>query len=287
MGDWFKTGWEASSEVEKETESDSGSGGGGYQPVRFWMPAETTKRIMFLDDELFQFYEHSVKINGNWRNYFICRLKNKIDQSCALCDLDTGKDSPINRYYIGFLTIADFSRWESNKGKVYQYDRKLYGVKLGSQKRPGPMKKIKRLRERHGGLTGCVFDVYREGTQSSTVGDEFSLVEKVEPKDIPEYARKMGVNPEPWHQKDNPDGKDWTPFKYAEIFKPQSNDDIRAALGVGGGQQNQGQGNQSGQSKQQTVGGGGGGAGWSDTGGQKGQGHTDKSAFGGDDDAEY
>ena len=51
-----------------------------YGPRRFWMPAQATKRILFLDAEPFCFYEHSLwALTGNGKDKEICLKKNNID----------------------------------------------------------------------------------------------------------------------------------------------------------------------------------------------------------------
>lgn len=46
---WAKQGWDTGS-AEKEADKQHASKGAR----RFWMPADTTKRILFLDDEPFE-----------------------------------------------------------------------------------------------------------------------------------------------------------------------------------------------------------------------------------------
>jgi hypothetical protein len=227
---WAKTGWGGVDEADKEAESMASE----YGPRRFWMPPENTKRIMFLDDSPFGFWEHSVKMNGNWRNYFICLSRNGISDNCVIDGLKAQ-----NLYYIGFLSVVDFSSWTSQKGKTYQYDVKLYGAKLGSSEKPGILKKLRRLRDRHNGLVGKIFDVYRSGAKTEGIGDEFTLVETIPPEKIHDYARSIGVNPGPKTEQ-TPDGKNWVPFNYAEIFKPKSNDELRGLVGLGSSQQGPG-----------------------------------------------
>lgn len=263
--DWYNTGWDDVDQAEKDTPS------GGFSPFRIWIPPEQTRRLLWIDDDPFQFWEHAVKINGSWQNNFVCRMKNKLDETCYFCDQKKsgGKNVPINLYYIGFFTVIDFTAWTANNGKVYQYDRKLYGAKLGSKDKPGILKKLRRLKERHGRLAGLLFDIYRSGSKAASVGDEFEVVEKIDPREIHEYARRIGVNP---------DEKKWVPFNYPELFKPVSNEEMRQVWGGGGGGGPQNQ-----QRNEETVGGGSGGRGWGNTGRKSETEHP----VGGDEDVEY
>ncbi len=223
---WFKTGTQAIEDTEKEIAQSGGSGGGGggggsRGPRRFWMPADTDKRIMFLDDEFFQFWEHNVYLNNSWRHYFVCLLKNGIEQSCYL-----DKVHRCNLYYIGFLSCVDFSAWTSKKNVTYQYERKLFSCKLGTKDKPGVLRTLKRLKERHGTLTGQIFDVHRKGAKSEGCGDEFTHVETIDPTKLWDYARnQLQIDPEK---------KEWKPFNYPEIFKPLSNDQLLQIVGSGG-----------------------------------------------------
>jgi hypothetical protein len=184
----------------------------GQSTSRFWMPPDTTRRIMFLDGEPFCFHEHSVLMGGNWRNYFVCPLKNGLESSCILCDYDKA-----NRYYIGFLTCIDFRSWDDSRGFMHENERILYGAKIGSKERPGVLRKILRLRERYGDLTGLIFEVYRSGARSPNIGDEFTFIEKIESDKIQDYARSLGVNLEQ---------NKWEPFNYEEVFKPLKNSQL-------------------------------------------------------------
>ncbi len=237
-------------------------------------PGEGTRKRRIRNTGV-SFWEHAVKINGSWNgNDYICRVKNKLGDKCFFCDKkkEGGKNTPINLSYIGFLTVADFSAWTNSKGVTYQYGRKLFGAKLGSKDYPGILKKLKRMKERHGRLTGCIFDIYRSGPKKPSIGDEFSLVEKIDPREIHEYAkRELGIDPVE---------KKWEPFNYSEEFKPVSNEQMAQDWGGSGQSQQQQQGD-----GDRTVGGGNGGAGWGNTGGDE-DGYV-PGAGGGDDDVQY
>lgn len=281
---WAKTGWDGVDEAEQQAQEAAKEWG----PRRFWMPPETSKRIMFLDDDPFGFWEHAVKLNGHWRNYFVCLARNGIEGNCVLDGIRAQ-----NLYYIGFLTVVDFSAWTNDRGETYQYDTKLYGAKLGSKDKPGILKKLRRLKERHAGLCGKIFDVYRTGGKSEAIGDEFNMVEAIDPREIHNYARGLGVDPGPKTEQ-TPQGKNWVPFNYAEVFKPKSNAEIQKMLGVGVQQQpqqsafrgGQGGGGGGGFPQQNAGGGGGGGFQSQNSGGQQSSPQGQMPA-GGDDDVPF
>lgn len=231
---WGNTGWDSVGSVDGE------SGGGEkkeYGPRRFWMPAQVTKRVMFLDNDPFTFYEHSLyNITRNAADRAICLKKNGIDQrGCPICDADLWSS------FIGYFSVIDMGDvkyganrevtlegWTSNKGVTYQFGRKLFGAKRGGKDKPGVLQKLRRLAQKHGGLTGTVWDVYRSGGKVESVGDEFEFIERVAPEDFASYLKGLGANP---------DYLEVSPVDYAEHFTPQSYADLARITGQGTGQE--------------------------------------------------
>lgn len=230
---WFKTGYEATKDAY-----DYDGGGGNQGPRRHWQPPETTQRALFLDDDPFMYWEHNFKLNGNWRNQCVCLKRNKIDDTCAICD----KWDDRYPYFIGLHTTINMTPWESKKGNVYCYQREIFAARLGGKDKPGVLKKLERLKKKYGRLRGLIFDVYRSGAKTESCGDEFELVEKVDPGDIPglakqhltEFVKKINAkidDPEKHLSvetmlKRNP----WEAFNFEEIIKPKSNAELRDML---------------------------------------------------------
>ncbi len=211
--DWFNTGWETLDDPNKWMNKGKFKDTG---PARFWVKPGTTVRSMFLDNVPFMFWERNWRMDGHWRNWMIHLQRNglaEVDPLDAVFTDPKTNDLTNWPYYIGFLTVIDFSAWTAKDGTKIQYSRKLYGAKAGSKKKPGPLHKIRRLQQKYGDLTGHVFDIFRGGDQDPSVGTDFDLVEKVDPKDIEKYAKSLGVD---WEK------RPWTPFKYRDVFKPMS-----------------------------------------------------------------
>jgi hypothetical protein len=234
---WGNTGWDTMDQYDS-----SGSGGDkkDYGPRRFWMPAQVTKRIMFLDEDPFTFYEHSLWALTKNQDRAICLKKNGIDdRGCPLCDKDMWPS------FIGYFTVIDMGDvkynsdksvrlegWTSDKGVTYQFGRKLYGAKRGGKDKPGVLQKIRRLAQKKGGLKGTVWDVYRSGSKVESVGDEFEFVERVAEEDWKEYLIGQGANPE---------YLEVSGIDYAEVFTPSGYDELsRLAGGTGGYSDSQG-----------------------------------------------
>lgn len=201
-------------------------------PRTFYMPANVTKRIIFLDAAPFTFWQHSLyDITKSGKDKEICLKKNRIAQECPICDKEMWASM------IGYFTVVDMGDvkrgpngvtlegWTSDKGVVYQFGKKLLGAKRGGKDKPGVLKKIARLAEKHGDLTGCVFDVYRSGGKTETCGDEWDFVEKIEPGKIADYLKANGATDE--------NVTDLTPFNYTEVFEPKTVDELKAIVNGG------------------------------------------------------
>ena len=188
-----------------------------------------------MSDVPFAFWEHQFKLNGNWRNWAVCKKRSRISDSCYLCDRYPDRYP----YFVGLYTVINMTEWESKKGRKYNFSREIFAARLGSKKRPGILKKLKRLHERHGRLRGLVFDVYRSGEKTESCGDEFELVEKVPVKEIDEYCRKVvgdwidsvneDLDPEnrltlEEHLKRHP----WEPINFEQEIKVMSDEELRA-----------------------------------------------------------
>ena len=66
--EWYNTGKrgeQKSEEIQEMMEKG--------KILRFWLPAEKSAKITFLDSEGFYFYEHNVFMRGKWNNFFTCR----------------------------------------------------------------------------------------------------------------------------------------------------------------------------------------------------------------------
>ena len=218
------------------------------------MPAEATKRVIFLDSSPFCFWEHNIyKITGNASDREVCLERNGLDEICPICELD-GQKSEREQFrrgakrnwwpsYVGYFTVVDLGDvvmeggtcrlegWQSPKsGKVYQFQRKLFGAKRGGKDKPGTLPKLHRIVQKKGGsLRGMVFDIYRSGGKVEAVGDEFELVERVDDDKILDYIRELAG---PGFMDVAPDGFEFSdkPFDYLEVFKPKERKELEALV---------------------------------------------------------
>ena len=222
-----ETGWD-NAEAEESTSTKR-----EYGPRRFWMPAGSTKRIMFLDSEPFCFFEHNLyAITGEGKDKAVCLKKNGIDdRGCPLCDKEHWPS------YIGYFSVIDMGDvsyddegavlkgWTSSKGVTYQFGRSLYGAKRGGRDKPGVLPKLNRLASKRGGtLAGTVWDVHRSGGKVESVGDEFEFIERVEPERWKDYLLDLGAAE---------DLLEIQPIDYGSVIVPKPYEDLQRLVGGG------------------------------------------------------
>lgn len=186
---------------------------------RFWMPEGEERQLTFLDGKLddegmldiWMFYEHTIRINGNWEN-FICTAEADQTQPCPICEKG---DRPS---LVGVMTVIDHSEHTvkngPNKGKVIKNTRKLFVAKRQT------ITQLTTLAKKRGGLVGCMFDVYRNGDNAANVGNQFDFQHKFTTRQ--EIMDKFGLEKE----------EDVMPANYAEEITYRSPEDL-IELGVG------------------------------------------------------
>lgn len=140
-----------------------------YGPNRVWIKPGTSTELLFIDDEPSSMYEHNWKADGSWKNWLTCLSQGDFGE-IPCCEL-LGANS---KYYVGFFTVVDLSKWTDKKGNVHQYEVKLLPAKLKTQK------KLQRKKEELGKLSGNIIKCFRETDDSASVGDEFTFVKTVE-----------------------------------------------------------------------------------------------------------
>jgi len=253
---------------------DSSGGGGGdkkWEPRRFYVPPEKGKRIMILGAldpnsgdwhaDFCQVFEHNMYWKTKKSDKEMCLVKNgNLDsRGCPLCKAaEAGEGSWAS--FTGYLTVIDMgdvsyapppadrhtdatlTGWTSDKGVTYQFDRKLYGAKRGGKDKPGVLKKLQREMQRtciqasngRQTLAFSVWDVYRSGRKTESVGDELQFMTQLKNQDeAREYLIKCGADPEKL---------DLEVCNYLEMdtFKPSSYEDLARLVGMVEGDEEQG-----------------------------------------------
>lgn len=237
MANWYETGYDG---IKKEDERMAlGSG-----PDRFWLPVGSSKDIVLLDDVPFAIHEHCPRFAGEWRNWTTCSKGTHPEGVEAMCCKIMGEAS---RYYTGYFTCIDCSQWTDKKGNVHQFELKFFQAKLGT------LKKFDLKKKGRGSLVGQVITVTRSGDKTPTCGDDFDILREVSGglqalfprvsyrgKLLSElYSKALAGGPAGIAALGKVfslvrDGDTvmpmLTPFNYAELLMPRSNDEIKAWL---------------------------------------------------------
>lgn len=211
-----------------------------YGPNRVWIPPGGSQEWVFIDDVPFCFHEHNPKIDGNWKNWTTC-IRDVSDDGAPCCEI-LGANS---RYFTGYFTVVDLSKWTDKKGNVHQYEIKLVGAKMKT------LKKLERKKTDRGSLVGCIYKVTREDDKSPNCGDDFEFVREAQldklfdvtnykGKKLADLFGKAGEDPTQMNilkktfnllvgDDQKPISKIPT-FNYYSLFEPKSPKDLRTLL---------------------------------------------------------
>lgn len=265
---WAQTGFDAMDEAEAESSK-------GYGPRDFWVPSGKTKRIVFLDDTGFMFWEHGLYgLTKQVSDREICLVKNKIADSCPLCDAGdhpSGKELRLYPSFVGIFTVIDcgdvlrnpttkkvsLEGFKSKKGKVYQFDKKVLRAKKGSNEKPGMLPFIRRKKEQRGGsLLGTVWDTFRAGDKTDSIGNEWEYVTKIDVS-TPEALREglMGLEGSPLTSSGDPLIAELNnlPLEYEKLFVPKTPAQLQRYFSKMGGGTGDGTGDLGGQGPEEDV----------------------------------
>jgi hypothetical protein len=175
---WFDTGSKADEALDRELESqeERRKNATGSRLYRFWMPAGGEQYVTFVDGEMhpegyalpFVFYEHQLKLNGSWKNWFTCP-----GEGCPLCE-NGNRPSLVAAY-----TVIDHNEWTDKKGNVHKDELKLFMAK------PSVNKILRKMARKKGGLRGWKVELTRGTSEDPSTGKQFDFEERVElPEDI-------------------------------------------------------------------------------------------------------
>ena len=203
-----KEAHKALQEAEKQAEARAAARGA----YRFWVKEGEERMVTFLDGDVedgilvtkASFNQHNVKINGKFRNYFVCVGEN---EPCPLCQMDNYAT------LVCCFTVLDHARYTDRNGKVHQHERKLFVAKRDT------MKRLQKLALKRGGLRGWTVSIGRIGDKSPEVGTDFDFLERQDLDELPEI---LGIKAEGVQ-----------PLDYDHEIKYLSADELRE-LGFGG-----------------------------------------------------
>ena len=207
---FLKKGKDAHAQVEKadqETEKKKAAA----SVRRFFLPKDKETQITFLDGDLDEdglletvtFWEHNLRLNGRWFNYFTCTQD---DEPCPICQ---GGDTPS---LVAVFSIIDHTKWVDKNSVSHQHERRLFACKRETFKR------LQKLATKRKGLAGVTFDVSRIGEKSPAVGSDFDFSEK---RAMSELIEAYSVTEE-----------DVASYNYEEIITYRNAEELRG-LGFG------------------------------------------------------
>lgn len=183
-------------------------------PYRFYVPAGESRQAVICDDKPdFYMYEHALRDSeGRWGRLF-CGCVKMFDV-CAACEAI--KES----YYGMFMTVIDFTPFETKSGEVVEFSRKLLVVK------PAQQKKFLRMYQKEGTLRGALIEFTRDGDKDASIGNDFEILEFLPEEEMQSYVRE-------WTDQQGNKHVEYCdePYVYEEIFEQPNADKIRALVG--------------------------------------------------------
>jgi hypothetical protein len=205
---WFQTGEQGRKSSAQEDElAKTRRASGGSAAWRFFLKADESCKIVFLDTPNFFFHEHPLfKITG------------KNDNVTCLKDFDTCPGCEVNNpSYCVAATIIDTRESTGKDDKKYKNQKREYVAK-------GKARQIilRRAEEHKFNLRGCVFTVTRgSGTTECAVGEDIQFVKKLDEETLRKLCPKE-VEFSEWSK----------PLDYAEIHKPLAVSAMRKLFGI-------------------------------------------------------
>ena len=185
-----------------------------HMPFRFRVSVGETKEGVILDDapDFFRF-EHNMKgPDGKWNVFTGCV---RDFDNCPVCE-ELNRES----YYAMYLSVLDFTEFETRSGDTVEFSRKLLVVKQAQQK------KFMRFYEKEGTLRGAIFEFTRDGDKDSSIGNDIEFVDWMPEEELETYIRD-------WEDKDRKKHTEdcSVPFDYEELFPEPDADSLRALVG--------------------------------------------------------
>ncbi|QHJ74565.1 hypothetical protein VH22019_00001 [Vibrio phage VH2_2019] len=169
---FLKTGKAALKALEKEDEKVEQDAALRTAERAFWLKAESSSVITFLDGDLDEdgmlqvplVYNHNVyNANMGAKGERIDITCVKDEEPCPLCEFDKSS-------LVGLLTVVEHVEYTANNGEVVTNPRRLYLCKRGT------LRDLQEAATELGGLRGQQFKVRRTGKRKATVGDEMEYV---------------------------------------------------------------------------------------------------------------
>lgn len=228
---------QAQAEQERIRERRAQRQAQGNQPFRFWMPPNSERKVLVLDEQPDFFrYEHAMMNRDSGRNDLYTDCIDEFD-TCPVCE-----NSDSRPYYAMYLTVIDLEPYTNKQGEEVEWSRKLFVVKSGMQRA------WTREYERNGSLRGKIFTIFRDGDKDPVTGNQIEEDLEEEPyteDEMAEFERSWTDRENRTHTEDCS-----VCFDYEEIMPEMTSDEL---LRISGGNPAPG----SRQAEEEELGGGG------------------------------
>lgn len=159
---WYETGYEG---AEKEQEKKSL----GYPPDRWWLSAEATKELVFIEDNPFCLREHSWRDNDDRWHHETCIAKIS-DSGCAAC----GATGVGRADYTGKYTIVDITGYTKSDGTEFKHRL----VELPAKTKV--LNKFRTKKDTKGSLLGQLWTLTRADKNTPNTGDDLDHIREVD-----------------------------------------------------------------------------------------------------------
>lgn len=202
--DWLLTGQAG----ERKAQEIKAQRDATFGPRRVYLKNSASANLVFLDNDGAFFWEHQLKIDGNWMNWFTCLRDFK---NCEICSRTDSK-----RYYAAAYSVINLTGYTKKDGTHVPAQKELLIVKSGQ------FDKMALKRTSAGGdLTMGLFKFTKLGApKEPSIGSEWEFLKKVSPSALEKY-KPADISLEDWLK----------PFDYAKEFAPKSDEAICKIFG--------------------------------------------------------
>lgn len=162
---WFKRGIEV---FDKRKQIEAVAKARKERAVsRFYLKTGEDAIIVFVDSSPFGIYEHNLKIDGKWGNFYTC---SKEIQPCPIC-----QQFPENKpTWTAYLTVIDTRSFIRQSDGQEVKNRKILFPAKGTA-----IAKLEKLLSKYKNLAGLAFKVSRLTDQDPNCGSDFEYLGKV------------------------------------------------------------------------------------------------------------
>jgi hypothetical protein len=181
-GKWYERGYDGLAREEERKKKRDEQKAKGIR--RLWLPIEAAMVAMFVTNDPFCFWEHQLKIGGDWKNWVTCVKGLEGYSFCPICKL-ADKIKKFWRSYVGAYKIIDRSEWTDRDGNKRKDTPKLLVAKKDS------LAIFRNQAKKREGMRGREYDVFRSGEKAASIGDSWDFIRKVSEADM---AKEVGAD---------------------------------------------------------------------------------------------